>query len=81
MNFTLSRNNNDEPVYSVEVNGSEIYNPNYSECGRFAVNPQEHYKLDQKTVDALALLNSFLTIQQRSKNGLHIEKIHCRFVL
>ena len=59
MNFILSRNNNDEPVYSVEVNGSEIYNPNYSECGRFAVNPKEHYELEQKTVDALALLNSF----------------------
>jgi hypothetical protein len=59
MNFILSRNNNDEPVYSVEINGSEIYNPNYSECGRFAVNPLQHYGLDQKTVDALALLNSF----------------------
>lgn len=57
MNFVLSRNNNDEPVYAIEANGSEIYNPNFSECGRFAVDPQKYYGLDQKTVDALALLN------------------------
>ena len=58
MNFVLSRNNNDEPVYAIEHNGIEVYNPNYSECGRFAVNALEHYGLDQKTVDALALLNA-----------------------
>jgi len=58
MNFVLSRNNNDESVYAIEHNGIEVYNPNYSECGRFAVNPLEHYGLDQKTVDALALLNA-----------------------
>jgi N-acyl-L-homoserine lactone synthetase len=59
MNFILSRNNNDESVYAIEHNGMEVYNPNYSECGRFAVNPVKHYGLDQKTVVALALLNSF----------------------
>lgn len=58
MNFVLSRNNDDEPVYAIEINGMEIYNPNFSECGRFAVNPQGYYKLDKKTVEALALLNA-----------------------
>ena len=59
MNFVLSRNNNDEPVYAIEYDkGSEIYNPNYSECGRFAVDPQKYYGLDKKIVEALALLNA-----------------------
>jgi hypothetical protein len=58
MNFVLIQNVNDEPVYAIELDGATIFNPNFSECGRFAVNSQEHYGLDQKTVDALALLNA-----------------------
>jgi hypothetical protein len=58
MNFILINNVNDEPVYAIELDGATIFNPNFSECGRFVVNPLEHYKLDQKIVDALALLNA-----------------------
>jgi hypothetical protein len=58
MNFILSKNNDDNLVYAIEHNGMEVYNPNYSECGRFAVDPLQHYGFDQKTVDALALLNA-----------------------
>ncbi len=58
MNFTLINNVNDEPVYAIELEGSTIFNPNFSECGRFVVDPFEHYGLDKKTVEALALLNS-----------------------
>jgi hypothetical protein len=58
MNFVLIQNVNDEPVYAIELDGATIFNPNFSECGRFAVNPKEHYGLDQKTVDALAMLNA-----------------------
>jgi hypothetical protein len=58
MNFVLTTNTNDEPVYAVEVNGMSIYNPRMSECGRFAVDPFQAYGLDSKTVDALALLNA-----------------------
>ena len=58
MDFVLVKNANDEPVYSVEANGTNVYNPHTSECGRFVVDPLEHYKLDQKTVDALAMLNA-----------------------
>jgi hypothetical protein len=60
MKFILSRNNNNEPVYAIEYDdGIEIYNPNFSECGRFKVDAKKYYGLDQKTIDALALLNSF----------------------
>jgi hypothetical protein len=58
MNFVLSKNCNDDPVYALVLNGSEIYNPHSSECGRFVVDPFEHYGLDQKTVEALAMLNA-----------------------
>jgi hypothetical protein len=58
MNFILINNVNNEPVYAIELDGATIFNPNFSECGRFAVNPQEHYGLDQKIVDALAMLNA-----------------------
>lgn len=59
MNFILINNVNDEPVYAIELDGATIFNPNFSECGRFVVNPQEHYGLDQKIVDALAMLNAY----------------------
>ena len=58
MNFVLIQNVNDEPVYAIELEGATIFNPNFSECGRFVVNPQEHYKLDEKIVSALAMLNA-----------------------
>jgi len=58
MNFVLSTNTNDEPVYAVEVNGMTIYNPRMSECGRFDVDPLKAYGLDEQTVQALAALNA-----------------------
>jgi hypothetical protein len=58
MNFILTTNINDNPVYAVEVNGMTIYNPNYSECGRFAVDPLQVYGLNAQTVNALAALNA-----------------------
>lgn len=58
MDFVLTTNIDGDPVYAVEVNGMTIYNPHFSECGRFVVDPLTHYKLDQKTVDALAMLNA-----------------------
>ena len=58
MNFVLTTNTNDEPVYGVEVNGMTIYNPHMSECGRFAVDPLQVYGLDAQTVEALATLNA-----------------------
>lgn len=58
MNFILINNVNDEPVYAIELEGATIFNPNFSECGRFSVDPLEHYGLDKKIVDALAMLNA-----------------------
>jgi hypothetical protein len=58
MDFTLTKNVNDEPVYAVELDGMTIYNPRMSECGRFAVDPLKHYGLDDQTVQALAMLNA-----------------------
>jgi len=58
MDFVLTINANDEPVFAVEVNGMTIYNPHMSECGRFAVDPQQAYGLDAKTVESLASLNA-----------------------
>ena len=58
MNFILTTNTNDDPVYAVVINDMIIFNPNYSECGRFAVDPLQVYGLDAKTVDALAALNA-----------------------
>jgi hypothetical protein len=58
MDFILSTNIDDEPVYAIELEGCTIFNPNFSSCGRFAVDPMKHYGLDQKTVEALAMLNA-----------------------
>ena len=58
MNFILKNNVNDEPVYAIELEGSTIFNPNFSECGRFVVDPLSNYGLDQIIVDALAMLNA-----------------------
>jgi len=58
MNFVLINNFNDEPVYAIDLVGSTIFNPNFSECGRFVVDPLAHYGLDQKIVEALAMLNA-----------------------
>jgi len=54
--FYLSTNCNNEPVYCVSVNGVSVYNPNMSECGRFAVEPS-YYGLTDLDVQALAYLN------------------------
>jgi hypothetical protein len=58
MNFILTKNIFDNPVYAIELNGMEIYNPEYSQCGRFTVDPFKYYGLDEKNVKALAMLNS-----------------------
>jgi hypothetical protein len=58
MDFILTQNANGDPVYAVEVKEMVIFNPHFSDCGRFAVNPITHYGLDPKTVSALAMLNA-----------------------
>lgn len=55
--IVLSKNISDKPVYAYEINGTEIYNCETSECGRFVVNPLEHYNLNQKEVQLLNDLN------------------------
>ena len=55
--IVLSTNINDQPVYAYEIEGTEIYNCETSECGRFSVDPVEHYKLTLKEVTLLKDLN------------------------
>lgn len=59
MDFVLTTNIDGDPVYAVEVNGMTIYNPHFSECGRFSVDPLQNYGLDEKAVNALAMLNAY----------------------
>jgi hypothetical protein len=54
---TLSTNCNDEPVWAYVVNGTEVYAPTFSECGRFAVDPLATYGLTPDDVEYLANLN------------------------
>ena len=53
----LTTNCNDNPVYAFNINGTLIYNPMMSECGRFAVNPLEHYGLKNTDVELLHHVN------------------------
>ena len=57
MEFYIGTNCNDEPVYCASINGMGIYNPHMSECGRFKVNPLEHYGMSEADVNALEVLN------------------------
>jgi len=54
----LSTNCNDEPVWAYVVNGTEVYAPTVSECGRFTVDPMEAYGLTPDDVKYLATINS-----------------------
>ena len=46
------------PVYAYVVKGFEIYNPFFSECGRFEVNPFEYYGITQAEAQYLINLNT-----------------------
>jgi hypothetical protein len=58
MNIVLTVNCNGSPVYAYEIGDMVIYNPNMSECGRFAVDPLIAYGITQEQVTALHSLNA-----------------------
>ena len=53
----LTKNCNDNDVYAFNIDGTLIYNPMMSECGRFAVNPWMHYGLAKADVEFLHHVN------------------------
>jgi hypothetical protein len=53
----LTKNCNDNDVYAFNIKGTLIYCPTMSECGRFAVNPLEHYGLKKDDVEFLRYVN------------------------
>jgi hypothetical protein len=53
----LTVNCSDKPVYAYLLNGTTIFNPKNSECGRFSVDPLDHYGLTDSQVNALHELN------------------------
>jgi len=46
------------PVYAYVLKGFEIYNPFFSECGRFEVDPLAYYKISQAEIQYLIDLNN-----------------------
>jgi hypothetical protein len=55
--IVLSNNANDQPVYAYMVQGTALYNPEYSLCGRYKVDAFKEYGLFERQVDALHKLN------------------------
>jgi hypothetical protein len=55
--IVLTNNANDQPVYAYMVQGTALYNPEYSLCGRYKVNPFKEYGLFERQVEALHKLN------------------------
>jgi len=55
---TLTTNVNGDPVWAYVVNGTEVYAPTFSECGRFMVDPLATYGLTFVDVEYLAAINS-----------------------
>jgi hypothetical protein len=53
----LTKNCNDDDVFAFKINDTLIYCPTMSECGRFAVNPLEHYGLKKDDVEFLHFMN------------------------
>ena len=46
------------PVYAYVAKGFEIYNPFFSECGRFEVDPFNYYEITHEEVQYLIDLNN-----------------------
>jgi len=57
MELVKTINCNGNPVYAYSINSTSIYDPTLSECGRFSVNPLEHYGLTPKQVKILIDIN------------------------
>jgi hypothetical protein len=55
--IVLTNNANGQPVYAYMVQGTALYNPEYSLCGRYKVNAFKEYGLFERQVDALHKLN------------------------
>ena len=55
--IVLTKNANDQPVYAYMVQGTALYNPEYSLCGRYKVDAFKEYGLFERQVDALHKLN------------------------
>ena len=53
----LTKNCNDNDVYAFNIDGTLIYCPTMSECGRFVVNPLGHYGLENSDVELLHYIN------------------------
>jgi hypothetical protein len=54
----LTTNASAQPVYAyVMEDGTALYNPEYSQCGRYKVNPFKEYGLFERQVEALHRLN------------------------
>jgi hypothetical protein len=50
-------NTNGDPVWAILINGSMIFNPRVSECGRFAVDPLKTYRITEDQANVLHDLN------------------------
>jgi hypothetical protein len=55
--IVLTTNANDQPVYAYMVQGTALYNPEYSLCGRYKVDAFKEYGLFERQVEALHKLN------------------------
>jgi hypothetical protein len=55
--IVLTNNANDQPVYAYMVQGTALYNPEYSLCGRYKVDAFKEYGLFERHVEALHKLN------------------------
>jgi hypothetical protein len=55
--IVLTNNANDQPVYAYMVDGVALYNPEYSQCGRYKVDAFKEYGLFERHVEALHKLN------------------------
>jgi hypothetical protein len=56
--IVLTNNAHDQPVYAyVMEDGTAIYNPEYSQCGRYKVDAFKEYGLFERQVEALHKLN------------------------
>lgn len=55
--FYIGQNALNNKVWCVSIDGVAIYNPFYSECGRFKVEPQKYYGLSKKDIKKLIDLN------------------------
>jgi hypothetical protein len=57
IDIVVTQNANGNPVYAYMVQGTALYNPEYSLCGRYKVDAFKEYGLFSRQVDALSALN------------------------